>query len=471
MTSSVSSAARVSDFSISRPGFSTLRPQPLPVLRLDNISRTALRSYFVNTWQLQDWLFSAIVDDAAYYTNPDPLRHLLLFYLGHPAVFYINKLFAAGTIQKQLEARYEKIFEIGVDPEKPEDILPRINSISWPSIDDVWEYRAEAFKLVSDLIETIPLDFAENKPSPLWALMMSIEHDRIHFETSSVLFRQLPLKQLRRPLGWTYAEQGQSALSNPMLRVPRGEVILGRPADFPTFGWDNEYGRRVEAVDSFEASKYLVSNRELLEFVSDRGYLDDRLWEPEARQWRSRNHITHPKFWLPRPEGFRYRAMFDEIELPLRWPAEVNFYEAEAFCRWKGESYRLMSEAEWHRITADDDSDSRNRAQNDLCFGSPFNMNMAFGSPVPVDSGPENCYCFAGSYGNLWQWLSDDFAPLPGFAANELYPDFSAPFFGTKHKMLAGGSWATTGAGTSKFYRLWFRKNFYQHAGFRLARN
>jgi formylglycine-generating enzyme required for sulfatase activity len=69
----------------------------------------------------------------------------------------------------------------------------------------------------------------------------------------------------------------------------------------------------------------------------------------------------------------------------------------------------------------------------------------------------------------VWQWLSDDFQPLPGFRTHRLYEDFSKPWFGEHHKMLLGGSWASTGATASQFYRLWFRPGFLQHAGFRMA--
>lgn len=38
--------------------------------------------------------------------------------------------------------------------------------------------------------------------------------------------------------------------------------------------------------------------------------------------------------------------MFDNISMPLNWPVEVNYHEAKAFCKWKGEEYRVISEAE-----------------------------------------------------------------------------------------------------------------------------
>ena len=40
--------------------------------------------------------------------------------------------------------------------------------------------------------------------------------------------------------------------------------------------------------------------------------------------------------------------MFDVMEMPLDWPAEVNYHESKAFCAWKGSDYRLPTEAEHH---------------------------------------------------------------------------------------------------------------------------
>ena len=45
--------------------------------------------------------------------------------------------------------------------------------------------------------------------------------------------------------------------------------------------------------------------------------------------------------------------MFDVIPMPWDWPVEVNYHEARAYCRWKGASYRLPSEAERNIMIAD----------------------------------------------------------------------------------------------------------------------
>ena len=42
--------------------------------------------------------------------------------------------------------------------------------------------------------------------------------------------------------------------------------------------------------------------------------------------------------------------MFNIVDMPFNWPVEIVYHEAKAFCKWKGENYRLLSEAEHHAI-------------------------------------------------------------------------------------------------------------------------
>lgn len=44
----------------------------------------------------------------------------------------------------------------------------------------------------------------------------------------------------------------------PLLSVEAGDVTLGKPVDWPSYGWDNEYGSRTFHVRAFKASKALV---------------------------------------------------------------------------------------------------------------------------------------------------------------------------------------------------------------------
>ena len=67
--------------------------------------------------------------------------------------------------------------------------------------------------------------------------------------------------------------------------------------------------------------------------------------------------------------------------------------------------------------------------------------------------------------------MEDHFNGLPGFKTSFLYDDFSSPCFDGRHNMMQGGSWISTGDEASRFARFAFRRHFYQHMGFRLARS
>lgn len=52
-----------------------------------------------------------------FYKRADPLRHPLIFYLGHTAVFFINKLVLAKLLQpsKRVDSKIESLMSVGVD--------------------------------------------------------------------------------------------------------------------------------------------------------------------------------------------------------------------------------------------------------------------------------------------------------------------------------------------------------------------
>ena len=55
--------------------------------------REEIRSYFLKTWAIHEQLYTQLKSDDIFYHRGDPLRHIILFYLGHTAVFFVNKLY------------------------------------------------------------------------------------------------------------------------------------------------------------------------------------------------------------------------------------------------------------------------------------------------------------------------------------------------------------------------------------------
>jgi hypothetical protein len=68
----------------------------MALVNLRAASRADVLAYFRNTWALTDTLFSALATDASFYAIADKLRRPLIFYFGHPAALYINKMHQAG---------------------------------------------------------------------------------------------------------------------------------------------------------------------------------------------------------------------------------------------------------------------------------------------------------------------------------------------------------------------------------------
>ncbi|BAY23169.1 hypothetical protein NIES2100_29330 [Calothrix sp. NIES-2100] len=431
--------------------------------RLDNCNNQTILNYFENAWQLEDTLMKSLVGEDTFYLNPDPLRNLLIFYLGHSAVFYINKLIRVELLSRRLNPDYEILFEIGVDPEIPEELKDAIAHFKSAQVPQIWEYRNKAYEVISEVIQKTKITLPIHPNHPLWALIMAIEHQRIHIETSSMLIRQLPIEKVKRPENWKYAPFNGYTPVNEMIEVGGGVAKLGKAFDDPTYGWDIDYGSSTVEVAPFLASKYLITNADFLYFVKAGGYENQEYWDEASWRWKTQYNIQCPRFWLHENGSYKYRAMFDEMDLPLDWPVEVNHYEAMAYCRAQGKDIRLMSEAEYNLATY---------GNNSVADVDNYNLNFKFGSPSPVGM-LETAKSPSGLYdlrGNVWEWLSDNLNPLPGYQPHFLYEDNSALFFDTKHQMMLGGCWITNGTEALKYYRNWFRPNFYQHSGFRIVK-
>jgi protein-L-isoaspartate O-methyltransferase len=152
--------------------------------------------------------------------------------------------------------------------------------------------------------------------------------------------------------------------------------------------------------------------------------------------------------------------------LPLNWPVDVNYLEAQAFCAWKSQQTNthitLPSEALWHALKefsqAPDEKNWKKIA--------PFNINLEhYSSACPVDMFQSNG--FYDVLGNVWQWTTTAIDGFEGFEVHPLYDDFSVPTFDGRHNIFKGGSFISTGNELLKESRYAFRRHFPQHAGFR----
>ena len=234
--------------------------------------------------------------------------------------------------------------------------------------------------------------------------------------------------------------------------IPGGEFMLGATTDM-SFVFDNETWAHPVEVAPFGISRAPVTNEQFAAFVDDGGYRNRELWSKDGRKWRDDNDAEHPVYWSGQNAEW-YRRHFDRVEpLPRHQPIiHVNWYEAEAYCRWAGR--RLPTEAEWELAACAEptpDGESITGRKRLYPWGdespAPEHANLDGRMLGPVDvaafSEGDSAFGLRQMVGNVWEWCADDFGPYPGFVRDP-YKDYSEPWFGD-HKVMRGGCWATRG--------------------------
>ena len=474
----------------------------LPQPYLENCTKKSLLDYFDNTWTLTESLFTCFRSEDGFYSPPPHgLRHPLIFYYGHPAALYVNKLRVAGLLEAPVNPYFENIFETGVDEMSWDDLSN--NGVPWPDLVEVHTYRKTVYDLVVNLINSLDeekdlkcIDTSSN----LWSLVMSFEHERIHLETSSVLLNEMNISHLKfpshfpsyhptldsSPLASSDPVKGKDYPKNAFIDVGATTVKLGKPRDYPSYSWDNEYGEREFNVPQFRASKFKVTNGEYYEFVKNGGYSDPQYWTNDGWKWRAFKNAKWPQFWvLDGPQGlhkFKLRLIFDIVPMQWAWPVTLNLHEADAFAKWKSveenKNIRVITELE-HNAIRDEPGTTKmsngNRIQIDpILFDSErmantSNVNLMHSSPSSVDYYPPNKKGFHDVFGNSWEWCKDYFSALHGFQVHPFYEDFSTPCYDGEHNVIMGSSFISTGNEASMYSRFHFRPHFLQHASCRLV--
>ncbi|MCT7638392.1 5-histidylcysteine sulfoxide synthase [Aliarcobacter butzleri] len=424
--------------------------------------RAEIKKQFLQTYELDEKLFDLLKDKEFLYQQPNKLRHPLIFYYGHTATFFINKLVLANILENRLNKDFESIFAIGVDEMSWDDL--NSSNYKWPTFEEIKEYRSKVKEIILDLIENIEFSIPINWDCAMWIILMGIEHENIHIETSSVLLRELDIKYLIEDEIFEYSNEASNEYpKNELLDVKGADVILQKDRNNPIFyGWDNEFSNHKAFIKDFQASKYLVPNGEFLEFVKEGGYNKPEFFSTEGKNWLSYTNAKYPTFWIKKDEEYFLREINRVVPLPLNYPVDVNFYEAEAFCKYKSEKLgfevRLPSEDEYYRLY--DFVDAQNKEAN---IGlKKFNQSR-------VDK-----YKFDDFYdvvGNVWQWSLTPIYPFDGFVTHQIYDDFTTPTFDDRHALIKGGSFISLGNETLRSARYAFRKHFFQHAGFRYVKS
>jgi ergothioneine biosynthesis protein EgtB len=437
------------------------------------IARPALIDWYRRNRARSRALFD-LLDPGVYYTRPIALRNPIVFYEGHLPAFSVISFLKRGLGQPGVDGRYEALFARGIDPETAQDAAPRSGAATiWPSRDEVLAYGAAADAAVIEALEHAPFDLAGAAHPAMTrgeALYTALEHEAMHQETLLYMWRRLPYEHKRRPAALRY-ELGATLPASQRVTIPAGLATLGANRGRIAFGWDNEFGELQVPVPEFDIDAHSVSNADFLQFIGDRGYDRRELWDDASWEWRERERISHPAFWVRHDSStWFWRGMFEDIPLPSAWPVYVSQAEAAAYARWKGRS--LPTEGEFHRAAFGTPAGGESAHPWGAAPPASEHGNYDFTSwePVPAGARPAGVSAWGvhDLVGNGWEWTETEFAPFPGFAPMVSYPEYSAEFFDGRHVVLKGASPATARELIRPSFRNWFRSNYpYVYAKFR----
>ncbi len=238
--------------------------------------------------------------------------------------------------------------------------------------------------------------------------------------------------------------------------IPAGTFSIGVPPPAPddaasNFSFDNERPGFEKSIEAFSISKTLVSLGEYSEFVDDGGYSSPEWWSYGGNYWRRHFGREAPVYWEKLGGEWHLRRFNRTMPLEASAPMlHLSFWEAEAYCRWRGR--RLPSEFEWE-IAA--------RGPDALKF--PWGQKMSSNPPAaiecrnlgtaPVSAFPEGASPFGclQMFGTAWEWTTSQYLPYPGFCV-DMYAYMSTLQFGD-HKTTKGGSGASSVSLARNTYR------------------
>jgi gamma-glutamyl hercynylcysteine S-oxide synthase len=412
------------------------------------------------------------LSDEDLHRQHDPLMSPIIWDVGHIAHFEELWLTQnlAGTIEfSEMPGLYNP-FE-----------HPRATraSLALPTLAQMTERLIEIRSRVFDRLESLEWNDANPLLKDGYVYHMVLQHEYQHNET---ILQTLQLKKgepYRAPRRIDVAARGDSSgLSRStdtdgMVSFNGGRVTIG--TGDRSAAYDNERPQHEVRLRPFLIDRAPVTNGQYLEFISDGGYQQGKLWSKAGQRWISETGAVAPKYWFRDGSSWLSRTMdLTRAIDPSRPVCHVCYYEAEAFANWSGK--RLPTELEWEAAASWDQSAQAARAfpwGDSVSSAKLANIDQLSFDTAPIDSydrnvSPIGCY---GMIGDVWEWTSSDFNGYPGFQSFP-YKEYSEEFFGSEYKVLRGGSWATRPGAIRNTFRNWdypIRRQIF--SGFRCARD
>lgn len=328
--------------------------------------------------------------------------------------------------------------------------------ISRPSLDQVLTYRTYVDHVVEDFLSS-QIDEAAMR-----CAVLGINHEQQHQE---LMLTDIKHAFFSNPMYPLYAAPRQTGTASQLASKSTwrhfngGLTQVGHQPDRQNpllFCFDNETPRHKVYTEPFLIADRLVTCREYLDFILDKGYARPELWLSEGWDTVRRQGWQAPLYW----EGsgmeesdwrvFTLRG-WEPMSNLLNTPVcHVSHFEADAFARWR--DCRLPTESEWELTVAD----------------APVRGNLLeSGTLHPVAAEATDIDQF---FGDCWEWTASAYSPYPGYKPlSGALGEYNGKFM-SNQMILRGGSCVTPAGHIRPTYRNFFHPaTRWQFSGIRLA--
>ena len=298
----------------------------------------------------------------------------------------------------------------------------------------ILEYYEKIFKLLIKILNDNPLDKYN-----YYLIFLTILHNHMHCE--SFIFTQKLLGIKNNITKYIFTNDSPN-FDFEFVKINSGYFKQGTNEGENLFSFDNEMPQFEKYVESFQVSKYCVTEKILEKFIISGGYLKSEFWSKNGWRWIQRNNIKLPFYWFIKGDQY-YIKDNQQIRNPsFVLPAtHISWYEAEAISKWLGG--RLPTESEWEYLATNGGLTKYPWGNVIIDKNIKGNLNYSGNicSVLEYDQS-DNKDGVRQLFGNVWEWCQEAIYPYDGFKIDPVYKEFSYPFFGFK-KVLRGGSWAT----------------------------
>jgi ergothioneine biosynthesis protein EgtB len=329
-------------------------------------------------------------------------------------------------------------------------------SFSRPSLDEIVAYRAHVDREIARLLAR-PVDEEATR-----RIILGLNHEQQHQELALTDIKHAFFSNPLHPsykAGFPSEDRDSSGDKLRWHAFDGGLIEIGNPpplATPETFCFDNETPRHKVYLEPFQIANREATCAEYLEFMSEDAYARPDLWlsagwdTVKATGWRA------PLYWQRDSSdkaGWRIFTLrgWTGLSALLNVPVcHVNFFEADAFARWRG--CRLPTEAEWECVASQ----------------APVRGNLLdTGRLHPAKTHDTE---IGQLFGDCWEWTASPYVGYPGYRPLPgALGEYNGKFM-SGQMVLRGGSCVTPQNHIRATYRNFFQPaTRWQFTGVRLA--